>query len=105
MREISMNVGKRQMKLAAFMLGNSNYHIGGWRLDSAFADCGSNIHRWVELARKMEAAKFDMLFIADMLGVYEREHEEVFARSTHGERLEPITTLAAIAMVTKHLGL
>src|SRR5205085_3215095 len=51
------------------------------------------------------AAELAMLFIADMLGAYEREHEEVFARSTHGERLEPITTLAAIAMVTKHLGL
>ena len=60
-----MSYGKRQMKFAVFMSGDSNYHLAGWRLPEAYADAGMNLKRWIEFAHTMERGKLDMLFIAD----------------------------------------
>ena len=57
-----------QMSLAAFLSGNPNYHIAGWRHADAFADAACNVSPWIELARNLEAAKFDILFLADAPG-------------------------------------
>jgi FMN-dependent oxidoreductase (nitrilotriacetate monooxygenase family) len=95
----------RLMKLAVLTRGNSNYHAGGWRLPDSYADAGSNFERWVELARKIESAKFDMLFVADAIGPLEFDRHHVFARSPNADRLEPLTLLSALSAVTKRLGL
>lgn len=49
------------MKMGAFCGGS--YHQAGWRHPDSTpaADIGS----WIDLARKLEAAKFDMMFVAD----------------------------------------
>jgi len=98
----------RQMKICLFMCGNtSSYHAAGWRLPGAYADLGSNFQRWVQLAQKMESAKFDMLFVADVIGPMEfnNPNREVFARSGSADRLDPPTLLAGLAAVTSRIGL
>ena len=96
----------RQMKLSAFASGTGNYHVAGWRHPDSYVDTTSNFQRWIEHARKLEAAKFDMMFIADSASpTFYDEDPELFARTPLADRFEPITWLSALATVTTHLGL
>ena len=94
-----------QLKLSVFMIGDSNYHLGGWRHPKAVADAGANISRWLEFARLLEDAKFDMLFLADAPGVIGFDDKKSLAGTPKLERFEPFTLLSALSMVTTHLGL
>jgi FMN-dependent oxidoreductase (nitrilotriacetate monooxygenase family) len=59
----------------------------------------------VELAKKLEAAKFDMIFVADTASPSNAENADVFRYLAAGDNLEPMTILAAISQHTTHLGL
>jgi alkanesulfonate monooxygenase SsuD/methylene tetrahydromethanopterin reductase-like flavin-dependent oxidoreductase (luciferase family) len=59
----------RHMNLAVFLTADANYHHLGWRRADSWVDGGSNFQRWIEFARIAEAAKLDMLFIADQIAV------------------------------------
>jgi len=98
-----MNTNIRQMKLGAFCGGS--YHQAGWRHPRSGADFGTDIKQWVDLARKLEAAKFDMLFVADTASPSNAENPDVFRYLSAGDNLEPMTLLAAISAHTTHLGL
>lgn len=91
----------KQMKLGAFTGGS--YHQTGWRHpDSAHA---ADIQSWITLACKLEAAKFDMLFVADTASPSNPENPEVFRYSAAGDNLEPMTLLAALSQHTRNIGL
>jgi alkanesulfonate monooxygenase len=94
-----------QLKLSLFMIGDSNYHLGGWRHPEAFADAGANINRWREFVRLLEDAKFDMLFLADGPGVIGFDDKKALAGTAKLEKIEPFTLLSALSTVTTHLGL
>jgi FMN-dependent oxidoreductase (nitrilotriacetate monooxygenase family) len=94
---------KRKMKLGAFCGGS--YHQAGWRHPDADNAFGHDISKWVELARKLEAAKFDMMFIADTATPSDAENPTVFPFMSGGDNLEPMTLLSAISAHTTHLGL
>jgi N-acetyl-S-(2-succino)cysteine monooxygenase len=94
-----------QLKLSVFMIGDSNYHLGGWRHPEAVADAGANISRWLEFARLLEDARFDMLFLADSAGVIGFDDKKSLAGTAKLERFEPFTLLSALSVVTTHLGL
>lgn len=94
---------RRQMKLGAFCGGS--YHQAGWRHPQARADFGPDIAQWIALARQLEDAKFDMLFVADTASPSNAAEPEVFRYLAAGDNLEPMTLLAALAMHTTHLGL
>ncbi|GAB7555044.1 LLM class flavin-dependent oxidoreductase [Novosphingobium sp. 11B] len=98
-----MSQEKRQMKLGAFCGGS--YHQAGWRHPQADIGFSPSIASWVELARKLEAAKFDMLFVADTASPSNAENPEVFRRLSGGDNLEPMTLLSAISQHTRNLGL
>jgi FMN-dependent oxidoreductase (nitrilotriacetate monooxygenase family) len=91
------------MKLGAFCGGS--YHQAGWRHPDADNDFGHDIARWVDLAKKLEAAKFDMIFIADTASPSDAANPEVFRYVSGGDNLEPMTLLAALSAHTTHLGL
>lgn len=93
----------KHMKLGAFCGGS--YHQAGWRHPDSNADFGPDIAQWVALARRLEAAKFDMLFIADTASPSNAENPDVFQYLSAGDNLEPMTLLAAISQHTTHLGL
>lgn len=98
-----MAQNKRQMKLGAFCGGS--YHQAGWRHPEADTGFSPNIASWIALARKLEAAKFDMIFVADTASPSNAENPEVFRRLSGGDNLEPMTLLSAISQHTTHLGL
>ncbi len=95
--------GKRQIKLGAFCGGS--YHQAGWRHPQSRADFAPDIRQWVDLARRLEAAKFDMLFVADTASPSNAENPEVFRYLSAGDNLEPMTLLAALSAHTSRLGL
>ncbi|MFT4027048.1 MAG: LLM class flavin-dependent oxidoreductase [Novosphingobium sp.] len=93
----------RQMKLGAFCGGS--YHQAGWRHPDSQAGFGTDLAAWIVLARKLEAAKFDMLFVADTASPSNAENPDVFRYLAAGDNLEPMTLLAAISQHTTKLGL
>ncbi len=95
----------RQMKLAVFMHGDSNYHSAGWRHPEAYADAGLSLRRWIEFAQIMERGKLDMLFIADTIGLPMTHSEETLAQASLVDKFEPLSVLAALSPMTKHIGL
>ena len=92
-----MMAGKRQMHLAVFWLGTGN-HTAGWRMEGAVdSNCSWPI---VEAgARIAERGKFDLFFISDSLVSGPNDHP------SFQTRLEPTTTVAALSLATRHLGL
>ncbi len=98
-----MNSNKRQLKLGAFCGGS--YHQAGWRHPDSSAGFAPDIAQWIDLAQKLEAAKFDMMFVADTASPSNAESPDVFQYLSAGDNLEPMTLLAAISQHTTHLGL
>lgn len=98
-----MTVSKKQMKMGAFCGGS--YHQAGWRHPQADPGFAPDIRQWVELARKLEAARFDMLFVADTASIMNAENPDVFRYQATGDNLEPMTLLAALSAHTTHIGL
>ena len=95
---------KRKMRLSAFTPGSS-YHQAGWRHPQADNSPGDDFSRWVTIAKKLEAAKFDMIFIADTASPTKAEEPEMFRRLAGSDQFEPMTLLAALSAHTTHLGL
>jgi FMN-dependent oxidoreductase (nitrilotriacetate monooxygenase family) len=93
------------MKFCVFMMGSSHYHDAGWKLPGSYPDIASNFNRWVDLVQRMEAAKIDALFVADVIGPLESDDPVTFARSPRGDRFHPIPLLSALSVVTKKVGL
>src|SRR6201996_914357 len=88
----------RQLHLNLFIHGRG-HHEAAWRHPAASELPLTEIAYYTGLARQAEAGLFDSVFLADTLGV----GEDV----AHAPRtwLEPITVLAALAGVTKRIGL
>ncbi len=95
----------RKMKLSLFMTGDGNYHMAGWRLPGSTNDAGQNIQRWIDTAQAIERAKLDMLFIADAASPPGTDDLATQSLTARIDRMDPIPILAAVAMMTKNLGL
>jgi FMN-dependent oxidoreductase (nitrilotriacetate monooxygenase family) len=66
-----------------------------------------DLEYWTELAQILERGKFDGLFIADVLGVYDVYHgsaEHAIRQAAQIPLNEPMLLVPAMAHVTKHLG-
>ncbi|MFZ6649272.1 LLM class flavin-dependent oxidoreductase [Undibacterium sp. TJN25] len=62
---------------------------------------------WTELARLLEAGRFDAIFLADVLGVYDVYHSSVDAALRHGVQVplnDPLALVPLMAGATEHLG-
>ena len=94
-----------QLRLGAFLYP-SGHHIAAWRHPEAQADAGVNFRHYVKLAQAAEAAKFDLVFLADGAGT-RGDNVEFLSRTAHSyvAQFEPITLLSALAAVTEHVGL
>lgn len=95
---------RRQLKLGAFLYP-TGHHIAAWRHPLAQADAGSNFGHYVELAQIAEAAKFDLIFMADGVGTRGADKEALHRTATrYVAQFEPITLLSALAAVTRNIG-
>lgn len=97
---------KKQIKLGAFLPG-SGHHVAAWRHPNSQADGGLNFQHYKRLAQTAQRGKFDMLFLADGLAVWDRgKGREAFSRSGQfSVHFEPLTLLSALSVVTEHIGL
>ena len=75
------------------------HHEAAWRHPKSSKLALTDIDYTVEMTKKAEAGLFDSIFLADVLGLWND------VQTTPFNWLEPITTLAALSMVTKRIGL
>ncbi|WP_441233756.1 LLM class flavin-dependent oxidoreductase [Bradyrhizobium sp. 930_D9_N1_4] len=62
---------------------------------------------WIDLAKTLERGRFDGLFLADVLGVYDvygNSPDAALRNAAQTPSNEPLLLLSAMAAVTKHLG-
>jgi alkanesulfonate monooxygenase len=93
-----------QMRLGAFF-NPTGHHVASWRHPRAQADAGINFQHYLEITRTAERGKFDMVFLADNLGVRQAHMEALSRSAQYIANFEPITLLSALATHTSHIGL
>ena len=96
---------KRQMKLGLSMryLG---YHDAAWRHPEVPAGGATDFRYFLDSALAAQRGKFDMVFLADGIGVRADDNPPgSLARTNRNVELEPLTLLAALAPMTSHIGL
>jgi FMN-dependent oxidoreductase (nitrilotriacetate monooxygenase family) len=98
----------RKMHLVAYLLaGPTAHHHGAWRHPEA--DNGFLTPEWHEhIARVLEQGRFDSLFFADILGLYDLyggSFATILGRGGQMGLLDPIPLLSIMSRVTRHIGL
>src|ERR1700731_1654802 len=93
-----MGVVKRQLPLNLF-IHSPGHHEASWRHPASSPLALTDIRYYQDLAQRAEAALFDSIFIADQLALGEdvAQAPRIW--------LEPVTTLAALAMATSRIGM
>ena len=93
-----MSAMKRQLHLNLF-IHSRGHHEASWRHTASSPLALTDIRYYQDLAQWAEAAKFDSIFIADQLALGEdvAQAPRIW--------LEPVTTLAALAVATSRIGL
>jgi len=95
--------GKMRIGLSMRYTG---YHMAAWRHPDVPADGAISFRYFLDTARKAEAAKLDMIFFADGVGVRASDSPKgSLVRDSKNAELEPLTLLAAIGSHTSHIGL
>jgi FMN-dependent oxidoreductase (nitrilotriacetate monooxygenase family) len=94
----------RQMRLGVFVM-TAGHHVAAWRMPESHT--GASFAEFKQVAKTAEAAKFDMLFLADTLSVRlgDREATRRNAHNFGTTLLEPLTLLSALSTVTERIGL
>lgn len=95
---------QRQIKLGAFLMA-TGHHVAAWRHPGSDADAGISIDHYRRIVQTAEKAKFDMVFVADSPGAWNRaENPEAQRRSSHNAHFEPLTLWSALSQVTSNIG-
>src|SRR5262249_4230030 len=95
----------RKMRLGLSLRG-LGYHLAAWRDPEVQADGALDFNFFLRSAEAAEAAKFDLVFFADSIGVRQRDEPPgALCRSSQNVELEPITLLSALAARTRSVGL
>ncbi|GAA1831515.1 NtaA/DmoA family FMN-dependent monooxygenase [Agromyces salentinus] len=93
----------------AFVMNtNSHIHHGQWRRPDAGQVDFDDVRVWIDLAKKLEEAKFDALFFADVTGVYGDADADFDVYIREGLQIpsnDPIPLVAALAVHTERIGL
>ncbi|MGI4814961.1 MAG: LLM class flavin-dependent oxidoreductase [Janthinobacterium lividum] len=92
------------MSLGVLLLANGN-HLAGWRQPAARPDRVHDIRYYQELAQTAERACFDLVFLADSVGIRERGGLSTIGRTHQLANFEPLTLLSALSVLTEHIGL
>lgn len=80
---------------------------GLWRHPDNRADEYNRLSYWVELAQLLERGRFDALFLADVVGVYDVYRQSVAPSLIDSAQVpvgDPLFQISAMAAATKHLG-
>lgn len=90
------------MKLGLFVEPYGR-HIAAWRHPNAQPGAGIRFDNFRHMAQTAERGRFDFMFIADTNNVW--ENQDFFMRSDRSAVLDPLQLLAALSIVTDHIGL
>ncbi|WP_181784310.1 LLM class flavin-dependent oxidoreductase [Pseudonocardia pini] len=90
--------------LNAFLKPPGEY-LAAWRHPDGPADGGVNIAHVRALVERAERARFDAVFLADLVGVPLADADVLSRVSVVNDSFEPTTLLAALSAVTSHIGL
>ncbi|WP_218673547.1 LLM class flavin-dependent oxidoreductase [Pseudomonas sp. ABC1] len=96
----------RQLHLALFVT-HAGSHLAGWRHPLAENGNALDIRHYQRLAQRAEAAKLDMLFVADKLAlddIHGGDFEAAVTWRPSGSP-EPLALLSALSVLTERIGL
>ena len=98
-----------RLLLSAFAMNTTSHILGGqWRHPEAQQHRFNELSLWTDLARTLEDAKFDALFLADVVGLYGNHGggwESHVDRGLQVPSNDPVVLQSALAATTEHLGL
>ncbi|MBJ6362440.1 LLM class flavin-dependent oxidoreductase [Paenibacillus sp. GCM10012307] len=99
---------KKQIHLNAFEM-NCPGHLshGLWAHPEDQRTRYKDLSYWTQLAQLLEKGKFDALFLADVLGIYDTYEQSADPAVRLGVQIpanDPMLVIPVMAMVTKHLG-
>ena len=99
-----------RLLLSAITMNNASHFAHGlWRRpDAARQRDFERLPEWLDLVKTLERGRFDMLFLADVLGaydVYEGGWETTVREGTQFPTNDPLVLLAALSGGSEHLGL
>lgn len=94
-----------RMRLGAFLYPGG-HHVAAWRHPSSQVDAGINAAHYRQIARIAEAAKFDLLFLADGVSI-RGDDLDALSRTAirYVGQFEPLTLLSHLSAVTERIGL
>ena len=95
----------KQIRLNAFDMNCVGHQSPGlWTHPRDRSDRYNTLDYWVELARLLERGKFDALFLADVLGVYDvyrGSPDAAIAQAVQVPVNDPLLVIPAMAYVTQ----
>jgi FMN-dependent oxidoreductase (nitrilotriacetate monooxygenase family) len=98
----------RELRLNAFAMNCVGHQSQGlWRHPRDRATSYKLTEYWMELARTLERGKFDALFLADVVGVYDvygASPETALREAVQVPANDPLLIIPPMAAVTAHLG-
>ncbi|WJR77858.1 LLM class flavin-dependent oxidoreductase [Bradyrhizobium sp. NP1] len=99
-----MPTRKDQMRLGAFF-HPTGHHVAAWLDPGSQIDAGTNFAHYAQMTQAAEAAKFDLVFLADAIATRDGNLQALRRWPQYMAYFDPITLLAGLAAVTKHIGL
>jgi FMN-dependent oxidoreductase (nitrilotriacetate monooxygenase family) len=99
---------KKEIRLNAFDMNCIGHLSAGlWTHPRDRAHTYKDLEYWLELAKLLERGKFDAIFLADVLGIYDvyRGNADAALRQCAQVPVnDPVLVIPAMASVTEHLG-
>ncbi|WP_126429158.1 LLM class flavin-dependent oxidoreductase [Brevibacillus marinus] len=97
---------EKHLRLGAF-LTSVGHHAAAWRYPQTNTNDLFHFAYYQSLAQTAEKGLFDLVFFADRLAISDRYENKFDTTVRHlpATRLEPITLIAALGAVTRHIGL
>ena len=101
--------GRPRLLLSAFVMNTTSHIMGGqWRHPAAQQHRFNELVLWSSLARQLEDAKFDVMFFADVVGLYGNDDGGWAPHVRRGMQVpanDPLILLGALAATTRNIGL
>jgi len=98
----------KQLRLNAFAMNCVGHQSPGlWAHPRDRSTHYTDLDYWTDLAKTLERGRFDGLFLADVLGVYDVYGDSPDAAVRHAVQVpvnDPLLLVPAMALVTEHLG-
>ncbi|MEV4732745.1 LLM class flavin-dependent oxidoreductase [Saccharopolyspora sp. NPDC049426] len=100
---------RKRLRLSAFVMATTSHILEGqWRRPDAQQHRFDELELWTDLARRLEDARFDAMFFADVVGLYGNYRGDWDIFATEGLQIpshDPSVMISALAAATEHLGL